>query len=216
MSVSPISSRLCSRRWRCALVYKILANPYYMGVISYQGIHYEGKHQALIEPDVCLANQAILAAHNHTGEKDRTHNHYLRSTIYCSDCGARLIFSRNRGKSGDYYDYYFCVKKKTKTNNCRRRAMRLERIEDGIASFYHQFRVQPEYAEQIRAAVRAELTAQQTEAARRLERATSRKQRVQDEREKLLQAHYAGAVPQDLLALEMHGRYRRRRRRSAP
>ena len=184
-------------------MYKILANPYYMGIISYQGIHYEGKHQPLIEPDVWLANQAILAAHNHTGEKDRTHNHYLRSTIYCSACGARLIFSRNRGKSGEHYDYFFCVKKKTKANNCSRRAMRLERIEDGIASFYRRFRVRPEYAEQIRTAVRDELAAQQAEASRGLERASSRKQRVQDEREKLLQAHYGGAIPQDLLASEM-------------
>jgi site-specific DNA recombinase len=184
-------------------MYKILANPYYMGVVSYQGIHYEGKHQALIEPDTWLANQAILAAHNHTGEKDRTHNHYLRSTIYCSACGARLIFSRNRGKSGEAYDYFMCVKKKTKTNNCSRRAMRLERIEAGIASFYGRFRVRPEYAEQIRTAVRHELTAQYAEASRSLERATARKRRVQDEREKLLRAHYAGAIPQDLLATEM-------------
>ena len=183
-------------------MYKILANPYYMGVISYQGIHYEGKHKALIEPDTWLANQAILAAHNHTGEKDRTHNHYLRLTIYCSDCGARLIFSRNRGKSGEHYDYFMCVKKKTKTNNCSRRAMRVERVEDGIASFYGSFRVQPEYAEQIRAAVQDELATQQVEATRGQEHAMGRKQRVQDEREKLLGAHYAGAIPQDLLASE--------------
>jgi hypothetical protein len=50
-------------------MYHILANPYYMGVVSYQGIHYEGKHPALIEPDTWLALQAVLAAHNHTGEK---------------------------------------------------------------------------------------------------------------------------------------------------
>lgn len=184
-------------------MYKILANPYYMGVVSYQGIHYEGKHQALIEPDTWLANQAILAAHNHTGEKDRTHNHYLRSTIYCSDCGGRLIFSRNRGKSGEAYDYFMCVKKKTKTNNCSRRAMRVERIEDGIASFYGRFQVRPEYAEQIRAGVREELASQQIEASRSLERALRTKQRIEDERQKLLQAHYTGAVPQDLLASEM-------------
>jgi hypothetical protein len=85
-----------------------------------------------------------------------------------------------------------CVKRKTKTNNFTRPAVRLEHIEDGIATFYCHFKVKPEHAEQIRA-VRQELVAQQAEASRSLERATARKTRVTDERHKLLQAHYAGA-----------------------
>jgi site-specific DNA recombinase len=96
-----------------------------------------------------------------------------------------------------------CVKKKTKTNNCRRPAVRAERIEDGIGRFYGRFRVQPEHVEQIQAAVREELATSQAEAARGLQRATKLKGQTQDERKKLLQAHYAGAIPQDLLASEM-------------
>jgi site-specific DNA recombinase len=183
-------------------MYHILQNPYYMGVVSYQGIHYEGKHPVLVEPDTWLAVQDVLAAHNHTGEKDRVHLHYLRSTIYCSACGARMVFSRNKGRGGSY-DYFLCLKRKTKTGNCIRPAVRVERIEDGIARFYGQFQVRPEYAEQIRHAVRQQLATDQDEARRGLERATKRKQQAQDERQKLLQAHYAGAVPSDLLASEM-------------
>ena len=183
-------------------MYHMLANPYYMGVVSYQGIHYEGKHAPLIEPEVWLAIQDVLAAHNHIGEKDRVHTHYLRSTIYCSSCGARLVFSQNTGNGGTY-QYFMCVKRKTKRNNCHRPAMRLERIEEGIAEFYARFRVPPERIEQIREAVREELASQQDEAVRGMKRALKRKQHAQDERQKLLRAHYAGAVPQDLLALEM-------------
>ncbi|HEV8556833.1 MAG TPA: recombinase family protein, partial [Actinophytocola sp.] len=183
-------------------IYHMLANPYYMGVVSYRGIHYEGKHPALVEPDVWLAVQDVLAAHNHVGEKDRTHPHYLRGTIFCSSCGARLVFSQNTGRGGTY-QYFMCLKKKTKQNNCHRPAVRLERIENSIAGFYANFHLPPERAEQIREAVREELASQQDESARSLKRALKRKQRVQDERQKLLQAHYAGAVPQDLLASEM-------------
>jgi site-specific DNA recombinase len=183
-------------------MYHILQNPYYMGVVSYQGIHYEGKHQALVEPDRWLAIQDVLVAHNHTGEKDRVHTHYLRSTIYCSSCGGRLVFSRNVGRGGAY-DYFLCVKRKTKTNNCRRPAIRVEKIEEGIASFYGRFQVRPTYVTQIQAAVRQELAGQEVEASRNLERASKRKGQVQDERQKLLQAHYAGAIPQDLLSSEM-------------
>ncbi|WP_370950380.1 recombinase family protein [Amycolatopsis sp. cg5] len=183
-------------------MYHILQNPYYMGLVPYRGIHYEGKHEALIEPDTWLAIQHILAAHNHTGEKDRKHTHYLRSTIYCSSCDGRLVYSENTGNGGTYV-YFLCVKKKTKTNNCRRPAVRVERIEQGIADFYGRFQVTPEYAEEIRQGVRQEVAARRLEASHGLERAAKRKTQLTDERQKLLQAHYAGAVPQDLLGSEM-------------
>jgi hypothetical protein len=94
-------------------MYHLLQNPYYMGVVSYRGIHYEGKHQALVEPDVWLACQDVLAAHHHQGEKDRVHPHYLRGTIFCSACGGRLVYSEQKGNGGTYV-YFWCVKRKTK------------------------------------------------------------------------------------------------------
>ena len=179
----------------------MLSNPYYMGVVSYRGIHYEGRHQALIEPDVWLACQDILAAH-HKGEKDRVHPHYLRGTVYCSACGGRLIYSEQKGNGGTYA-YFWCVKRKTKLNDCARRAIRVERVEDAVADFYGQFQLRPEYATQLQSAVRDELASQHADAKRGLQRATKRKVQVEAERQKLLQAHYAGAIPQDLLAGEM-------------
>jgi site-specific DNA recombinase len=183
-------------------MYHILQNPYYMGVVVYQGIHYEGTHPALVEPDVWLAVQDLLAAHAHLGEKDRVHRHYLRGSIFCSNCGGRLVYSQSKGNGGTYA-YYLCVKKKTKDNGCTRPAVRLERIEDGIAAFYRRFHIRPEAAEKIRAAVRAELSREQSEARSSFIRAAKRKEQVQGERQKLIRAHYAGAVPQDLLASEM-------------
>lgn len=183
-------------------IYHILQNPYYMGVVSYRGIHYEGKHEPLVEPEVWLACQDILAAHRY-GEKNRVHPHYLRGTIYCSACGGRLVYSEQKGNGGTY-PYYWCVKRKTKQNNCVRRAMRVERIEEAIVDFYGHFQLNPAYAAQIQQAVTDELATQQTEAGHSLTRATKRKHRLESERRKLLQAHYAGAIPQDLLASEMN------------
>jgi site-specific DNA recombinase len=183
-------------------MYHILSNPYYMGVVSYQGVHYEGKHPTLVEPETWLVIQDILAAHAHTGEKDRVHTHYLRSTIYCSSCGGRLVYSENKGNGGTY-TYFVCVKKKTKLSNCTRPSIRVERIEDGIAAFYTSFQPRPEHVAQIQTAVSDELAAQQNDAHQNLDRATKRKTQLQEERQKLLQAHYAGAIPQDLLGSEM-------------
>ena len=184
-------------------MHNLLRNPYYMGLVPYQGIHYEGKHPQLVEPDVWLAVQDTLAAHAHTGEKDRKHTHYLRGSIFCSECRGRLVYSRNTGNGGTY-EYFMCVKKKTKANNCRRPAVRLERIEDGIAAFYTRFQITQTRVEQIRAGVLAEMADRQAEAKLSVERATKTKTRLQAERQKLLEAHYAGAIPQDMLASEMN------------
>ncbi|MEA5366442.1 recombinase zinc beta ribbon domain-containing protein [Amycolatopsis sp., V23-08] len=183
-------------------MHHLLRSPYYMGVVAYQGIHYEGKHQPLIEPETWLAIQDTLASHNHTGEKDRKHTHYLRGTIYCSECGGRLVYSQSRGRGG-LYEYYCCVKKKTKETNCTRPAVRVERIEEAIEAFYLRFRLNPALSAHIQQAIRGELAQQEREASDHLKRAHRQQEQAQDERQKLLRAHYAGAVPEDLLATEM-------------
>ena len=44
-------------------LYKLLRNPYYLGVVTYQGATYEGQHDALIDTELWLHVQDILAAH---------------------------------------------------------------------------------------------------------------------------------------------------------
>jgi site-specific DNA recombinase len=39
--------------------------------------------------------------------KPQRHHHYLKGTVYCDHCGARLIFSWNKGNGGTY-DYFKC------------------------------------------------------------------------------------------------------------
>ncbi|MEJ7743089.1 MAG: recombinase family protein [Nocardioidaceae bacterium] len=140
-------------------LYKLLRNPYYLGVVTYQGATYEGKHDALIDTELWLHVQDILAAHAHAGEKDRVHQHYLRGTIFCGQCGARLVFSRNQGNGG-YYDYFVCTKKRTRSHNCPRPAIRLEKIEQGIAVFYSRFQLTPTATADIRLGVRADMAAE--------------------------------------------------------
>jgi hypothetical protein len=183
-------------------MYHMLQNPYYIGVVPYREIHYEGKRPPIVEPETWLAVQDILAAHNQTGEKDRKHNHYLRSTVYCSSCGARLVFSQHKGNGGTYA-YFQCLKKKTKQNNCQRPAVRVESIEQGVLDFYAQFTIKPEVSAAIKAGVNAALASQRADAESTLRRALKRRETIESERKVLLRAHYAGAVPQDLLASEM-------------
>lgn len=199
---SRTSRKLAGKPLTISGVHHMLRNPYYMGVVPYRGIYHEGTHEPLIKVELWLHVQRTLTAHHLAGEKERKHPHYLKSSIFCGGCGARLIYSRNRGNGGEY-EYFTCLSRRTGRRPCDRKPVRLEKIEDGIAEFYQSFQIDSTRAERIRAGVVEELSADREQAARDTERAKLRSTRLDDERQKLLAAHYAGAVPLDMLKIEM-------------
>jgi site-specific DNA recombinase len=183
-------------------LHRALASPYYAGVVPWQGVYYEGAHDALVSMDTWLQVQDILRAHNAAGEKDRTHSIYLKGTVWCGSCGSRLVFSRNKGRGGTY-DYLFCMGRRFKRTNCQRKAVRVSTVEAGVEAFYETFEVGQARTTAIREAVHVELASRREQAAFDSAQAKRRLDAARDERGKLLQAHYAGAVPQDLLKTEM-------------
>ena len=100
-----------------AVVAAMLNKRYYLGVVTYKGIEYPGRHTPLVDPITFARVQAQLALRRN-GEKQRTHNHYLKSSVVCGRCGGRLCFGRSRGRHGEHYDYFFCVSRQQKRNQC--------------------------------------------------------------------------------------------------
>ncbi|MFI0411805.1 recombinase family protein [Actinomadura sp. 3N508] len=183
-------------------IHRLLTNPYFFGVVPYRGVFHEGKHEALISPETWLRIQEVLRSHNYVGEKTRQHPHYLKSSIFCGECGSRLVYSRNKGRN-DYYEYFICINRRTKRNPCSRTSVRLEKIEVGIARFYAGFRIAPHHVKAIQEAVRQELASERQARESAVIRARKQLEGLGREREKLLQAHYADAVPLDLMKREM-------------
>ena len=107
-----VSCKLVAKPLTISGVHHMLRNPYYFGVVPYRGVYHEGKHETLISVELWLRVQDVLIAHHLAGEKERKHPHYLKGTIYCGECGARLIYSRNRGHGGEY-EYYICLSRRT-------------------------------------------------------------------------------------------------------
>ncbi len=90
-----------------------------------------------------------------------------------------------------------------KRTPCTRKAVQVKAVEAGVAAFYETFQVPPARVAEIRVAVHAELFSERTQAELDAERAKQRLLDARGQREKLLQAHYAGAVPLDMLKIEM-------------
>lgn len=68
----------------------MLANPYYIGIVRYAGVEYDGNHEPLIEKATFERACAVRDAHGHAEERDRKHEHYLKGTLYCGRCGSRM------------------------------------------------------------------------------------------------------------------------------
>jgi hypothetical protein len=98
----------------------------------------------------------MLEARATSGERDRVHAHYLKGSVYCGECGRRLMFSRNKGNGGSY-DYFIC--RSRQLGACSQPHRRVEVVEARIIEHYANIRLTPERREQLRSDIRERFAA---------------------------------------------------------
>lgn len=181
-------------------LHKVLTNPYYQGTVTFRGVTYEGAHTPLVDTDTWLRVQTQRDAKNAVGERPQKYDHYLKGTVCCS-CGAKLMIERPRDKQGDRYEYFTCSGRRKK-NGCTRSAILAERIEDRIERDYGTNGLTAEEAQRVSEVLHQVFD--QLESSSDDERAvlTAQRNNLEAERLKLVQAHYADAIPLDLLKTE--------------
>lgn len=182
-------------------LHKILTAPYYKGEVTYRGVTYPGRHQPLIDVVTWEQVQDVLQSHA-TGEKQREHPHYLKSSLFCGGCGSRMIVTNAKNRYGTVYPYFICLGRHQKTHDCTQRAVLITLVEERIEQHYESVRLDPKLADQIEAVVSDDLQSFRATADADNRELTVQKDRLTSERLRLLQAHYAGAVPLDLLKTE--------------
>ncbi len=183
-------------------IQKMLTNPYYKGQVSFRGATYDGLHEPLVATEVWYRVQAVLTAHQTSGEKTQAHDHYLKGSIFCGECGSRLILSNARSSQGVIYPYFLCAGRHSKRTNCERKAMFVPDIEAAVEDYYRNVQIPEHIITALRELITAEFDRLHATARQERHAYTDERDTLRDERAKLLQAHYAGAVPLDLLATE--------------
>lgn len=81
-------------------VARLLKDRYYVGVVSYAGVDYQGNHPRFIDPETFDRVQELLAARHLAGEKHWRHTNPLKGTVYCGKCGQLLRFTEVCGRRG--------------------------------------------------------------------------------------------------------------------
>lgn len=182
----------------------MLRNPYYMGIVAWNGKRYPGKHDRLISEDTFDRVQALLAAARVSGDRPQVHEHYLRGTVICDECLGRLLFGRHRGRGGRQYDYFCCNDRTVRRRkiHCSSGHHAVPAVEEHIAEFYRTVHIAPEIQEQIRTELRAELSDRSTLIQREAERHQRALKAIEAKQEKLVQLYYKDLVSEDVFAAE--------------
>jgi DNA invertase Pin-like site-specific DNA recombinase len=82
---------------------EMLANPFYVGVVEWGGVRYEGQHRPLVSQGIFDRVQDVLRAHDRVGVRHRRHDHYLKGLLFCGECGRRLSITLAKGR----YLYFY-------------------------------------------------------------------------------------------------------------
>ena len=196
------SPRRPSRPIGKSSVHRMLTNPYYKGSVRYQGVTYAGVHEAIVPNEVWDQVQTVLGTHRSAADATQVHEHYLKGTVFCGQCGSRLLVCNAKSSQGTIYPYFVCASRHGGRGDCARQAMLIEQVERLIERFYTKVQIDPETIEAVSAMIHARFDEMMAEGAAEFADLASRRTQLEGEQQKLLQAHYAGAIPLDLLKRE--------------
>ena len=183
-------------------LHKLLHNPYYKGQVRYKGVCYDGVHEPLVDPATWQQVQDLLAARSQGGTHQRTNLHYLRGSVYCGSCGSRLMLTTAKNRWGTVYPYVICSGRTRKTTICQRQAMPVDLIEELIEDEYRTIALSPDLRDHIEELILEDFDTLQEAAAGERRDLEAQRTVLTAQRQKLLDAHYTGAIPLDLLKTE--------------
>ncbi len=132
---------------------KLLRDRYYLGVVTYKGQEFTGRHQPLVDLKLFNRVQAVLDARAAAmGSRQRVHQHYLRGVLWCGTCHLnsrtnRMVFTRANGNGGTY-DYYMCAGKQR--GECSTPSVPVELIEVKVGTFIDLHRFSPDFVQMVR------------------------------------------------------------------
>lgn len=199
---SPPTRRTPAKSLVLSNFHRLMRHPYYKGTVRYKGVEYDGRHAPLVDAPTWHRVQEILDAQGNAGEKHREHPHYLKGSVFCGACGSRLIVSKNKGRRGKVYDYFVCLGRQKKANVCLQKAVPIDLVEAKVEDHYRDVQPSAELLQRLRQVLLVELAEGRAFAGKERGAQARRIRKLEDERTKLLDGYYAGAIPLDLMKLE--------------
>ena len=126
-----------------------LKNPFYCGLIRYNGEFYEGKHEPIIAKKLFDKVQEVMESKSKPNKKKPKY-FVFRGFIRCGECGCLITAETQKG-----HNYYHCTKRKTK---CYQKYVREENLAEQINKYIQKASLPDEWAKNIIAELEKEKT----------------------------------------------------------
>jgi DNA invertase Pin-like site-specific DNA recombinase len=137
---TPLRKRSGGKYLTRSSIHHILTNPFYCGVMLWNGQSYPGVHKRLITVDEFDRAQALLRrpAKAHPAK----HVFAFTGLMRCGECGSAITAEHKVNRFGSRYIYYHCTRKHL-NSNCRQRVIRAEALEEQFQIFVENVTVKP-------------------------------------------------------------------------
>lgn len=180
-------------------VHSMLKNPYYIGTVTYKGVQYPGVHEPLIDESTFLKVQDVLSGRRQ-GERTRKHHHYLKSTLWCGECGSRLILQVPKSRSGDYYHYFVCNGRLSKRSTCTMPAVPVEFCEKAVQELYRRIEIPDELMATLREKTKVALSEFARSELSEQRRLANELEALENKQQKLFDLYYDDAISAKAMA----------------
>lgn len=167
-------------------VASMLQNKFYTGVITYQGVEYEGQHEAIVDPELFRRVSEVLRTRDAAGERVRKHPHYLQKTLFCGERGSRLSYLIAKKKCG----YFYCLGQKRNTV-CADSYTSADELETAVEELYKTIQLAPEAASKLKTDLEAEIDRRCSSSLKEQRPLDRKLSTLKPEQLKLMQAYYA-------------------------
>jgi site-specific DNA recombinase len=174
-------------------VAKILTNRYYLGYVTFLGVEYEGRHDPLIAPSLFQRVQVMLKAKATAEERHWRHQHYLKGSLFCGRCGARLSLQWAKGR----YLYFFCLGRQ-RGSGCEQPYVVADVIEEEVVRHYEVIQFEPDRVAFLRRRLGEEIEARRRSARRVVAREEKRVTKLEAERRRYARGVVDETIPADI------------------
>jgi len=181
-------------------VHKMLCNPYYKGMVVYSGVLYDGNHPKLVDEVTWQQCQDVMKVRRLSGDRSWKRTHYLKGTLRCGRCNSRIGYGPSTNRQGQTYFYFFCLGRHTSRTKCDLPYLSVEKIEEMVEEVWlRKIRFDEATIEELRPYLHAELNDEQTEKSELVRQQEDRLNKLEHQKQKLIDAYLDDALPIDAL-----------------
>lgn len=128
-------------------LYRIFTNPFYCGLIEWQGQTYAGKHDAMITEEEFWRVQELLGRPGRP--RPKRHRFAYTGLIRCGECGSSVTaeekWKRNKTNEGvHHWIYYHCTKKR-RDMKCAQPTIEVKELERQIDGYLQTIELDEEF-----------------------------------------------------------------------